>query len=119
MNRHLVAVEVGVESSTDKRMKLDGLTFDQNRLECLNAEAVQGRRTVEHNRMLADDILENVPDFRLKTLHHLLRVLDIMADSSGNQLLHHKRLKQLDRHLLGKTALIDLQLRSHDDNRTA
>ena len=38
---HLVAVEVGVESVTDERMHLNSVAFNQNRLECLNTEAMQ------------------------------------------------------------------------------
>ena len=44
MNCHLVAVEVGVESGTYQRMQLDGLAFDQHRLERLYTEPMQGRR---------------------------------------------------------------------------
>jgi hypothetical protein len=46
MDGHLVAIEVGVESGTNQRVDLDGITFDQNRLKSLNTEAVQGRGTV-------------------------------------------------------------------------
>jgi hypothetical protein len=42
---HLVAVEVGVEGRTDQRMELDGAAFDQDWLEGLDAQAVQGRQT--------------------------------------------------------------------------
>jgi hypothetical protein len=40
---HLITVEVGVVGGADQRVKLNGLTFDQHRLEGLNAEAMQGR----------------------------------------------------------------------------
>ncbi len=119
VNRHLVAVKVGVESSADKRMKLDGLAFHQDRFKCLNTETVQCGSAVEHNGMLADDVLQNIPDLRLKTLHHLLRVFDIVADTPGDQFLHNEGLEQLNRHLLGQSALIDLQFGAYNDNRTA
>jgi hypothetical protein len=61
---HLVAVEVGVERGADQRVQLDRLAFDQLRLERLDAEAVQRRRAVQQHRMLADDLVEDVPDFR-------------------------------------------------------
>ena len=44
---HLVAVEVGVEGRTHQRMELDGLAFDQDRLERLDAQTVQRRRAVQ------------------------------------------------------------------------
>jgi hypothetical protein len=43
-------------------MQLDRLALDQHRLEGLDAEAVQGRRAVEHHRVLADDLFEDVPN---------------------------------------------------------
>ena len=50
---HLVAVEVGVERVADERVDLDRLALDQQRLERLDAEAVQRRRAVEQHRVLA------------------------------------------------------------------
>jgi hypothetical protein len=40
VNRHLVAVEIGVEGGADQRVQLDRLALDQHRLESLDAEAV-------------------------------------------------------------------------------
>ena len=73
---HLVAVEVGVERRADQRMDLDRLALDQHRLERLDAEAVQRRRAVQQHRMVADDLLERVPDLVLLALDHLLGRLD-------------------------------------------
>ena len=64
VHSHLVAVEVGVERGAHQRMQLDGLAFDQHRLESLDAQAVQGRGAVEHHRVFADDLFQDVPDFR-------------------------------------------------------
>src|SRR3546814_3541745 len=65
---HLVTVEVGVERGADQRMQLDGLAFDQHRLERLDAQAMQRRGAVEQHRMLADDFFQDVPDFGLFAL---------------------------------------------------
>ena len=108
MYRHLVAIEIGVECGTNKRMQLDCLTFYQNRLECLDTQTMQCRSTVQHNRMLFDYILENVPNLRLKALYHLLCIFNVMSGSVGNQLFHNERFKQLDRHLFRQTALVNL-----------
>ena len=62
VHRHLVAVEVGVEGGADQRVELDGLALDQHRLEGLDAQPVQGRGAVEQHRVLADDLVEDVPD---------------------------------------------------------
>ncbi len=64
MHGHLVAVEVSVERCTDERVNLDGLAFNELRLECLNTQAVQCWCTVEHDGMLGDDLFENVPHDR-------------------------------------------------------
>ena len=119
MDRHLVTIEVGVKGRTYERVKLDGLTLDEGRLEGLDTESVQGRGTVQHDRVALDDIFEDVPYLRIQTVNHLLRVLDVVCLTGLNQLLHHERLEQLEGHLLRNTALIDLQLRSYDDNRTS
>ena len=64
VDRHLVAVEVGVERGTYQRMQLDGAALDQHRLKGLDAQAVQGRRTVQKNRMVLDDNFQRIPHFR-------------------------------------------------------
>jgi hypothetical protein len=63
-------------NAAHQRVQLDGLALDQHRLERLNAEAVQRRRTVEHHRVLADHLIEDIPDFRLFFLDQLLGLLD-------------------------------------------
>ena len=108
MDCHLVTVKVCVKCGTNQRMELDRLALYQNRLESLNSQTMQRRGTVQHNGMLFDNILQNVPHLRLKTLYHLLCIFDIVSRSIGNQLFHNKGLEQLDRHLLGETALVNL-----------
>src|SRR6202008_4180081 len=92
---------------------------DEHRLERLDAETVQRRRAVEQDRMLADDFLEDVPHFRPLLLDHLLRLLDRGDEAALFELVVDERLEQLERHLLGKTALVELQLGADDDDRTA
>ena len=79
MDGHLVAVEVGVERRADERVQLDGLALDEHRLERLDAEAVERRRAVQENRVLADDLFEDVPDLGTLLLHHLLRDLMVLT----------------------------------------
>ena len=73
---HLVAVEVGVERRADQRVQLDRLALDQHRLERLDAETVKRRRAVQQHRVLADDLVEDVPDFRALLLDQLLGLLE-------------------------------------------
>ena len=108
MNRHLVPIEVGIEGSTYQRMQLDRLVLNQNGLKGLDSETMEGRRAVQHHGMIADDILQNIPNLILLLLDHLLGRLDIARGASLNQNLHDKGLEELQRHLLGNTALVDL-----------
>ena len=73
---HLVAVEVGVEGRADERVDLDGLALDQDGLEGLDAQAVQRGGAVQEHRVLADDVLQEVPHLRTLLLDHLLGGLD-------------------------------------------
>ena len=117
MHGHLVAVEVRVERGADERVNADGLAFDQRRFERLNAEAVKGWSAVQENRMLADDVLENVPNDRLLLLDHLLGLLDGRAVTLSFELVIDEGLEELERHLLREAALVELQLGTHDDDR--
>ena len=100
-------------------MQLDCLTFYQDRLKCLNAQSVQCRRTVQHNRMFLDNLFQHIPYLCIQLFYQLLRILDVLADSLGYQFFHYERLEQFDCHFLRQTTLIDLQFRSNDDNGTS
>ena len=116
MHGHLVAVEVGVEGGADQGVKLDRLTLDQLRFERLDTKTVQRRRAVEHNRVFADHLFEDIPHLRLFAFHHPLGLLDGAGQPFGVEARIDKRLEELKRHLLGKTALMKLQIRADDDN---
>ena len=119
MHGHLVAVEVRVKGGTYQGMELDGPAFHQHRLKGLDAQAVQGRRTVQQHRVFLDDVFQHVPHLGFDPLHHPLGALDVMGVGVLHQLLHDEGLKQLQRHFLGQAALIHLQFRPYHDNRTA
>ena len=116
---HLVAVEVGVERGADQRVNLDGFAFHQHRLEGLNAEAVQRGRAVQQHRMVLDDLFQDVPHDGLLLLHHFLGLLDGGAVSGLLQPVIDERLEQLQRHLLGQAALVQLEVGTDHDDRTA
>ena len=106
VHRHLVPVEVGVERRADERVDLDGLALHEHRLECLDTQSVERRCAVQHDRVLTDDLFEHVPHLRTGALHHALGALDVLRQRLVDQPLHHERLEQLERHLLGQTALV-------------
>ena len=116
---HLVAVEVGVEGRADQRMQLDGLALDEGRLERLDAQTMQRRRAVEQHGMLANDLVEHVPDLALLLLDELLGLLDGGSLAHGLQPRVDERLEQLERHLLRQPALVQLELGTDHDHRAA
>ncbi len=119
VHRHLVAVEVRIECRANQRVNLDCLAFHQHRLKCLNAQAVKRRRAVQQHRVVLDHFFKNVPHHRLLHLHHLLGLLDGRAVARLLQAVIDERLEQFERHLLRQPALVQLQLRTNHDHRTA
>ncbi len=69
MHRHLIAVEVSVEGGADQGMDPDSATVDEDGLEGLDAKAMEGRRPVQEDRPLLDDLIEDVPNLGLSPLH--------------------------------------------------
>jgi hypothetical protein len=116
---HLVTVEVGVEGRADQRVQLDRLALDQHGLERLNAQTVQRGRTVEHDGVFADHLVQDVPDFLALLLDPLLGLLQGHRQTLGVQTGVDERLEQLQRHLLGQAALVQLEFRTGHDDRTA
>ena len=82
-------------------------------------EAVQRRRTVQHDRVFLDDLGQDIPYFALATLDHSLGRLDVLGDALVDKLLHDERLEQLESHQLGETTLVELEGRANHDDRTA
>ena len=118
VNRHLVAVEVGVERSADEGRNLDRSALDEHRLERLNGQTVQRRRTVQKHGVFFNDLFEHVPNEVLPLFDGALCTLDVMAFARFHKLFHDERLEKLDRHFLGQTALVNFEFGSDNDNRT-
>src|SRR5713101_10102605 len=100
-------------------MDLDGLAFDEYRLKRLDTQAVQRGSAVQHDRMVLDDLFKDVPNHRVLLLHQFLGLLDGGAMAALLEAVINERLEQLERHLLGKTALVQLQLGTDHDDRTS
>ena len=116
VNGHLVTVEVRVERGTHQRVQLNRFTLHQLRLKRLDSQTVQSRSAVEQHRALANDFFQHIPHLGAGALHHTLGVFDVARVTEVHQTLNHKRLKQLERHQLRQTTLVQLQLgTNHDD----
>src|SRR5512138_531387 len=68
--------------------------------------------------MLVDHLVEDVPNLGTLLLHHLLRALDGVDVAALLELVVDEGLEELERHLLRKTALMQLQRRTNDDHAT-
>ena len=88
-------------------MNLNCFTFNQYRFESLDAEAVQGWCSVKQDGVLAA-ILEHIPnlDRRRSTI---LGRFDVWCKVHIVKTFHDKWFEQLQRHQLGKTALMEFQ----------
>ena len=100
-------------------MDLDGLALHQHRLEGLDAQAVQGGGPVQHHRVLLDDVFQHFPHLGAPTLDHPLGRLDVLSQFLVHQALHDEGLEQLQGHDLGQTTLVELEVGTHHDDRTA
>ena len=67
--------------------------------------------------VVADDLLEDVPDLFAAALEHLLGRLDRVGVPQLFQAPDDEGLKQLERDLLGQPALVQLQVGPDDDHR--
>jgi len=92
--RHLVAVEVGVERSADKRVDLDGPCPRRESLESLNAEAVASGRPVQEDRcsLMTSSSTSQTEFFGASTM----RLADLMfwAISVSTSRFIHERLEE-------------------------
>jgi hypothetical protein len=112
-------VEVRVVSGTNERVNADGFAFDELRLESLDRETVQRRRAVQETRVpfvtssrmsQTSGVCCSIIFFALTHGVHVAEFLEAAND---------ERLEQDERHFLRQTALMKLELRTDDDDRTA
>ncbi len=100
-------------------MNADGLALDQDRLEGLDGEAVEGRGAVEQDRVALGDLLQDVPDLGRLALDHLFGGADGVDVAQFLQAADDERLEEDERHLLGQAALVELEFRADDDDGAA
>ena len=69
--------------------------------------------------MLLDYLFENVPNEGFCLFDRSLRAFDIVALSAFDQLFHNEGFEKLYSHFFGKSALIEFEFGTYDDNRTS
>ena len=95
VNSHLVSVEVCVKACADERMELDSTAFYEYRLECLDRKSVERRSTVEEDRMISDDLFQDIPNLRYSCVYLSSCCLDIELVVDLNELLDYEGLEEL------------------------
>ena len=119
VDRHLVAIKVSIECCADQRMQLNGLAFNQLWLKRLDAKAVKCGCAVQHDRVFADNLFQDIPYFRAFPLDHALGSLNCAGHAVELKLRIDHRLEQFERHFLGQPALMQQQAWANHDHRTA
>ena len=117
--RHLVTIEVSVIGRTHQWVQLNRFTFNQLWLERLNTKTVKCWCTVQHHWVLTDNFREDVPYLWGFALNHFLRSFNGCRQTAVLQLGEDERLEQLQSHLLRQTTLVQTQLRTYGNYRTA
>ena len=88
-----VAVEVRVESLAGQRVQVNGITFHQDGFESLDSHAMKRGSTVKQYRVITNHLFQDIPDFFVLALEHLLGALDRISVSEFFQLANNKRLE--------------------------
>jgi hypothetical protein len=114
--RHLVAVEVCIESPANERVQFDRISFDQNRFKRLDTHPVKRRSTVQKHRVILDYLFQNIPYFLIFAFEHFLCTLDRVGVLQLFQASNNKWLEQFQCNLLRQTALVQPQVRTNHDH---
>ena len=107
MNRHLIPVKVGIEGCADKGVEKDSTPFCQPCLKGLHTKAVQGRRTVQQNRMIHHHLREQVQRSTVRFPEQLLCQDHAPCHTVEHHLTGDKGLEQPYCHLFRQTTLLE------------
>ncbi|MBA7476204.1 hypothetical protein ES707_11586 [subsurface metagenome] len=116
MNRHLVAIKIGIKGGTYQRVYLDGATINQHRFKSLDTKPVQSRRPVKQNRPLLDNLLKDIVDLGLSSLHQPTGTLYVGGQPLQHQAVHNKGFEQFQSHPPGQTALMKLEFWANNND---
>ncbi len=119
MHGHLVTVKVCVKSRTNQGVNTNSFSFNQDWLKCKNGKPVKRRGTVKKHCVATSYLFQHVPYFLGLALNQLLGRANGMHIAKLFQTANNKRLKKNQRHFLGQSALVYLQLRSNHNHRAA
>ena len=119
MNGHCVSVEVCIVRRTDERVHLDRVTFDQYRTECLDRLTVKCWCAIEKYVFAFDRFFEDRPDFGCLIFDETAGAADVVCEFTLQESCDHEWAEKFEHHVLWKTAFIECEIRSDDDDRAA
>ena len=119
MYRHLVTIEVSIESFADQWVQVNGVSFNQSWLKRLNTHAVQCGSTIQQHGVICDHLLKDVPDFLILAFQHFLGRLDRISVTEFFQSSNDKRLIEFKRNFLGQTTLVQFQSRTNNNHASS
>ena len=116
VDSHLVTVKVGIERCADEGMQSNRFTLNQDRIERLKTKTMQCGRTIEHNGMLFDHLIQNIPDLRLFIFDQPFGAFNRRGRAALFKFVENKWLEKLQGHFFRQSALVQAQLRADDDD---
>ena len=116
MHRHLVTIEIGIKCCTNQRMQLNRLSFNQDGFKCLYAESVKGRRSIQQDTVLLDNLVQAVPYLRRLFFHEFLSLLQGGGQAFFLQLVVDEGFEEFQGHHFRESALVEPQVRTHHNH---
>ena len=118
MDSHLVSVEVSVEGWTHEWMQLNSVTFNKARAECLDTLAVKRWCAVQENVLTSNCFFQDFPYLRYTVFNKAAGATDVEREFALQESCDNEWAEEFQRHVLWKTTLIELKIRTHDNHGT-
>ena len=116
MHCHLVAIKVSIKSTADQWMQADGVPLDEPRLEGLNAQAMQGRGTIEQHHLFMHAFGKQVPHQRVAPLDEPFGMAWAVGEMAIDQLTYHKGLEEFECQMLWQSTFMQLQIQANTND---
>jgi hypothetical protein len=118
VDSHLVSVEVRVEGRTYEWVKLDSVAFDKTRTERLDTLTVKRWCAVKQHVLAGNSFFENFPYFRYAVFNQAACTTNVEGEFARKKSSNNEWAEELKCHVLWKTTLIELEIRTHHNYGT-
>src|SRR5690554_1911365 len=100
-------------------MKRNSFTLNKFWLECLNTESVKCWSTVKKHRVSFQNILQNIPYYRLFAIYYFLVRFHSLYNTTFYHLTDNKRLVKLGCHIFWNSTFVQFQVWPNHNYRTS